>query len=142
MTEDVWTIFFFLVTIGVVAYFAYKENQTRIDRLHGWRRRQPPRLDGETPEERAAYEAQKQKVAAQNTARMAHGPLNSAMICPHCQQQGGVRTKKIDRKRGISGGKATAALLTGGVSMLATGLSRKEHITRARCTKCGNGWDF
>ena len=127
---------FVVIILVFVFFFLWDKNKKEA-------RRQ--KLSAMSPDERAAYDAQRQKAAAQNrmaAARMAHGPLNSAMVCPHCQQQGGVRTKKIDRKRGISGGKATAALLTGGVSMLATGLSRKEHITRARCTKCGNGWDF
>lgn len=90
------------------------------------------------PEDRRIYVAQKQEAAT----AVAHGPVNPRMVCPHCQQRGCVRTKPVDRKRGVSGGKATAALLTGGVSMLATGLSRKEHVTRAQCTRCGNGWDF
>ena len=69
-------------------------------------------------------------------------PANPSMVCPHCQSRGTVRTKKVKRKRGISGGKATAALFTGGVSLLATGLSRKENVTEARCRKCGNVWYF
>jgi hypothetical protein len=53
-----------------------------------------------------------------------------------------VTTSQIKQKVGISGGKATAALLTSGVSMLATGLSRKETATQARCTNCGQAWVF
>ncbi len=52
------------------------------------------------------------------------GELNRAMVCPHCQTRGSVYTKAVTQKKGVSGGKATAALLTGGVSLLATGLSR------------------
>lgn len=70
------------------------------------------------------------------------GQANPAMICPHCQTRGSVFTKGIDQKRGVSGGKATAAVLTGGVSLLATGLSRKEHATQAYCTNCKNTWTF
>lgn len=65
-----------------------------------------------------------------------------AMICPHCQTRGSVRTTHVRRKAGISGGKATAALLTGGVSLLATGLSRKEAVTQAHCAHCGARWVF
>ena len=71
-----------------------------------------------------------------------HGQLNPAMMCPHCQEKGRVRTKPVERKKGVSGGKATAAILTGGVSMLATGLSRKERLTEAHCDNCGNNWEF
>ena len=70
------------------------------------------------------------------------GTLNPRMICPHCQTGGMVRTKAVTQKKGISGGKATAALLTGGVSMLATGLSRKEALTQAHCDSCNSTWLF
>ncbi len=70
------------------------------------------------------------------------GVLNSQMICPHCQRKGSVRTKPVKQKAGISGGKATAAIITGGFSVLAVGLSRKEKKTQAHCSKCGNTWFF
>ena len=71
-----------------------------------------------------------------------HGSLNKHMICPHCQNKGAVRTKRVQRKRGISGGKATGALLTGGLSLLATGLSRKQTVTEAWCGTCKSTWEF
>lgn len=70
------------------------------------------------------------------------GSLNKHIICPHCQTQGKVRTKEVDKKVGISGGKATAAILTGGVSLLATGLSRKSKMTQAHCCHCKSTWFF
>ena len=70
------------------------------------------------------------------------GPVNPQMICPHCSTTGDVRTKSVTQKKGISGGKATAALMTAGVSLLATGLSRKETNTQAHCTNCKNTWFF
>lgn len=69
------------------------------------------------------------------------GPINSALTCRHCQTKGAVRSKQVDRKKGVSGGKATAAVLTGGVSMLATGLSNKGRWTHALCEKCSSEWD-
>jgi len=71
-----------------------------------------------------------------------YGPVNPALLCPHCQTKGKVRTKTVNAKAGISGGKATAALLTGGVSILATGLSRNESVTQAHCDNCGSDWRF
>lgn len=71
-----------------------------------------------------------------------YGPLNTAFICPHCQEKGHVRTKPIKKKAGISGAKATGALLTGGLSILATGLSRKENLTEAHCCNCNTTWHF
>jgi hypothetical protein len=64
------------------------------------------------------------------------------MLCPHCSARGRIRTKEVVNKRGVSGGKATAALLTGGISLLATGLSRKEEGTEAHCECCTSTWTF
>lgn len=72
----------------------------------------------------------------------AYGRINPVIICPHCQSQGTVRTKQEKRKSGISGGKATAGILTGGASLLATGLSRKQQVTKAHCDNCQMTWDF
>jgi hypothetical protein len=70
------------------------------------------------------------------------GTRRPEMVCPHCQTRGRVTTQSIRQKKGISGGKATGAVLTGGVSMLATGLSRKESATRATCGNCRSRWVF
>ena len=72
----------------------------------------------------------------------AHGDRNPAMVCPHCKVVGKVRTKSVIQKKGVSGGRATAAILTGGVSLVATGLSRKEQGTQAYCENCRNTWLF
>ncbi len=71
-----------------------------------------------------------------------YGPVNTNMLCPHCQNNGCVRTKKVETKVGVSGGKATAAILTGGLSLIAVGLSRKEDKTNAYCDNCNNTWFF
>lgn len=68
--------------------------------------------------------------------------FNPHMICPHCQTKGFVKTKNIKQKAGVSGGKATAAILTGGLSLLAVGLSRKQECTEAKCTICNAVWHF
>lgn len=70
------------------------------------------------------------------------GSLNTKLVCPHCQSKNCVRTKSVDRKKGISGGKAVGAVLTLGWSILAVGLSRKEHLTQAHCDNCNSTWDF
>ena len=90
------------------------------------------------PAERRRY----LEVKAESELAQQHGPINPAMVCPHCQEKGKIRTKLVDRKKGISGTKATGAILTGGVSMLATGLSRKERLTQAHCGNCKNSWEF
>lgn len=73
---------------------------------------------------------------------LAFGPENPNMICQHCQAKGGVHTKRSNKKVGISGGKATAGLLTGGLSLLVLGLSRKETVTEAHCRNCNATWHY
>jgi hypothetical protein len=75
-------------------------------------------------------------------AGLAKPRVNEALICPHCQTKGKVSTISVMEKTGISGGKATAAVLTGGLSVLATGLSRKEKATQAHCSNCGSTWVY
>lgn len=71
-----------------------------------------------------------------------YGITNTVMICPHCQLRGQVRTKPVLMKKGVSGAKATAAVFTAGISLVATGLSRKENLTKAWCGSCNNTWVF
>ena len=71
-----------------------------------------------------------------------YGDIFPEVICPHCQTKGNVHVTEVTNKKGISGGKATAALLTGGVSLLATGLSRKESGSQAHCDNCKMTWTF
>lgn len=67
-------------------------------------------------------------------------PNNPKLKCPHCDTRGTVYTRAARVKRGISGGKAAAAVFTGGASMLATGLSRKQGVTEAYCASCDMTW--
>lgn len=61
--------------------------------------------------------------------------------CPYCHRHGVRRQVARGRARGgISGGKATMALLTGGVSLLATGLTSHHGVTRLHCEHCGMKW--
>ena len=47
---------------------------------------------------------------------------------------------EVMKTKGVSGGKATAALLTGGFSLLAVCLSMKETQTQVHCDNCNNTW--
>ena len=96
------------------------------------------KLSAMSPEEREQYKQKKLDASD----RLSYGPVSPQMICPHCQTKGKVRTKEIEKKAGVSGGKATAAILTGGISLLATGLSRKEDLTQAHCGNCTSTWTF
>ena len=64
------------------------------------------------------------------------GNVNPAIICPQCQTKGHVHALPTKRKMGVSGAKATGAVLTLGWSLLATGLSRKQRVTQAHCGSC------
>lgn len=82
------------------------------------------------------------KAPDQLIADHTHGPISFQMVCPHCQTKGKVRTKAITAKKGVSGGKAAAALITSGLSLVVVGLSRKENLTQAKCENCDSTWQF
>ncbi|MCU1426269.1 MAG: hypothetical protein JWL83_269 [Actinomycetia bacterium] len=63
-----------------------------------------------------------------------------AISCPHCGTLGKVSVKEVKQKKGISGAKATGAVLTAGLSIFATGLSRKEKVQELHCKHCGMTW--
>ena len=91
-----------------------------------------------TPGQQSVYK----EWCQQNAYRFAYGTENPAMVCPHCQAKGTVSTKTVTQKAGVSGTKATGAILTGGVSLLVTGLSQEQNRTRAHCKNCGATWVF
>jgi hypothetical protein len=82
-----------------------------------------------------------QRVADQEAARIA-AEKAKLIVCQHCQTKGFVTVKEFRQKQGVSGGKATAAMLTGGLSVAATGLSRHGWVTKADCSNCGTRWTF
>jgi hypothetical protein len=55
------------------------------------------------------------------------------IVCQFCHESSCVTTRSKRVKRGVSGGKATAAILTSGYSMLGVGLSRKQEVTELSC---------
>ena len=67
---------------------------------------------------------------------------NPHMVCPHCGTKGAVRTVLTRQNAGVSGTKATAAILTSGLSLLVAGLSRTIDVTEAGCSQCRNRWTF
>jgi hypothetical protein len=77
---------------------------------------------------------------ARQQEQQQQGQLN--MICPHCQTKGTVTTRQVKKKVGVSGGKATAGILTCGLSLFAVGLSRKSQITKATCSNCDSIWYY
>lgn len=106
------------------------------------------RTESMSPEENKEYRASKlhlQKDQSSSSCRKPcfdHGPLREKMICPHCHEKSCVHSRVVKVKKGISGSKATGAILTGGISILATGLSRKEEESQAYCHNCKARWSF
>ena len=78
----------------------------------------------------------------ENEAMKKQRALDRNMICPYCHATGTVTTTKVKKKSGIHGGKATAAVLTAGLTLIGTGLSRKNTMTQAHCSKCGATYTF
>lgn len=80
--------------------------------------------------------------AGEQAKKQAKNHADAQLVCPQCHTKGRVHTTAITTKNGISGGKATAAVLTGGVTLLATGLSRKSAATQAHCNNCSSNYQF
>lgn len=71
---------------------------------------------------------------------MSRAEAQKLIICSYCHQAGGVTVRNIQQKQGVSGGKATSALLTGGASLLAVGLSKKGMVNELTCSRCQMKW--
>jgi hypothetical protein len=97
------------------------------------------RIEAEREERNARLKRSHEEYEA---AQKRHEARSRGQVCPHCQIAGNVRTQQVTKKVGISGGKASAAILTGGLSLLAVGLSRKERMTKAHCSNCGATWTY
>jgi hypothetical protein len=69
----------------------------------------------------------------------AYGTVKPQIICPHCQTHGLVRTKADRVKAGVSGGKATGAILTAGASLFLDGTlaDAKGHHSSVRILRHG-----
>lgn len=99
----------------------------------------------EMQKKREEHEAQKAPERALKSPELAvkkYGEINFALICQHCQTKGKVHTKPVDKKTGLSFTKAGFGLLTGGVSILGTGLSKVDTMTQAHCDNCNSTWVF
>lgn len=88
------------------------------------------------------YDAQKPAYSPGAISYAAHGSVSEKIVCSQCGEKGYVHTRKVSKKAGVSGGKATAALLTIGLSLFVTGLSRSEKLTKAYCGNCESQWFF
>jgi uncharacterized membrane protein YvbJ len=77
---------------------------------------------------------------AQETA--VQSPRQFGLIeCPYCHSSGTVVVQQVKKKKGVSTGKATAALLTGGISLIGTGLAKKAMVSQLTCAACGMTWE-
>jgi hypothetical protein len=71
------------------------------------------------------------------------GALRPKVICPHCQEKGGVRVFVVSGKNtSVDGGKVALAIFTGGLSVFGQGIEKTErfHHETAKCTKCQMKW--
>ena len=108
----------------------------------------PQVLGGKWPSpdpEMSSHISKPKKVARPNSigtriVNAAQASQPKGINCQQCGSVGTVTANEMKKKSGISGGKATAAVLTGGFSILATGLSRKDKVTQMHCSACGVTW--
>jgi DNA-directed RNA polymerase subunit RPC12/RpoP len=62
------------------------------------------------------------------------------IVCPYCGTSGSVTTRDIKVEHVVSGGKTSGAVLTGGISLPAVGLSRRQKGRQHTCGSCGLRW--
>lgn len=70
----------------------------------------------------------------------AHHP-QAAIVCRFCHERGGVGVDVRTQRAGIDATKAGAAMLTGGASVLAVGLTGERKVHRLTCATCQMTWD-
>ena len=63
--------------------------------------------------------------------------MGSSNACPHCGSQGTLEAQGEVESKGLSGAKVAGALATGGLSLFATGLRKKQKTEIFRCSECG-----
>jgi transcription elongation factor Elf1 len=116
-----------------------KRPKSKLDDFRQWLEgaqapeKEKPRLDRMLDSMKRSYKA---------SLEANRGPINPKIECPQCHNVGAVAVRSAKQKVGVSGGKATGAVLTGGVSLIATGLSRKQRVSQAHCGNCGSDWTF
>lgn len=74
----------------------------------------PFHIIAEEDEKQKYLEEKRNRIAEAKANQEMYGSINAAMMCPHCQAKGQIRTKNITQKKGISGGKVVASVFTGG----------------------------
>jgi hypothetical protein len=73
-------------------------------------------------------------------AKVRHGTIKPHIVCPWCRRAGKVATHRVHAKVGYSAAKGVAAIMTQGVSLLFTGISKKKWVTMAKCFGCETEW--
>ena len=127
MHWEIWEIWTILAILAILILFPIKEvaiGKKKKKKQEKEQEKEQEMIALMLPEERQKYLAEKAEkearlrrqqtsIAGWNLQQREYGGINTAMVCPHCQSIGKTRTKEVKQKKGVSGGKATAAVLTG-----------------------------
>jgi hypothetical protein len=127
----------FMFTVGVISLMIWISTTNAKAESDKVARMTPDQINNYYGAQRAERHAQEEAATTNQ-----YGCTNAQIVCPHCQQPGAVRTTQVSLKKGISGAKATGAILTGGASLLVTGLSQKVGATQAHCDSCHSTWTY
>jgi hypothetical protein len=112
MDEETASVIFWFVILGVgIAWALYSAHKRKLDKE--MLAQLPPEERTQILAERARKENEKREALerqlasskeAQKRAQAAaqYGPVNAAMVCPHCQTKGRVRTKGITQKKALA----------------------------------------
>lgn len=83
---------------------------------------------------------QKAKILPRTLDPEGHWVLNTKIVCPYCRVAGNVYSAKVQANKGISGEKAIAAWVTGGISLATIGISNIEVVNGFLCKNCNTDW--
>lgn len=103
-----------------------------------------PKLPADTPPVlRKLHEVQRRsQFTPPPTPRVAPMPARQEQMfdCQHCGAAQTATRRLVDNNQGISGGKAAAGLLTGGMSLFVAGINRYAKVNEFKCRACGTKW--
>lgn len=100
-------LIFFTVLLAFmgITYMKFKDEHNKVNAM--------------SPDERAAY---------------TFGPLNTHLVCPHCQTKGLVRAMRAART-------VTSTGKVGGILKTDTKSQTTTSVTQHHCDQCGTTWD-
>ena len=89
--------------------------------------------EGMTPEELADFQQQQKLIAEEQYKSSVSGYVNEALICPHCQNKGTVRTMKTTQ---VTKNRVNSVV----GQAVGLGTNSSKDVTQMHCDNCQTTW--